>query len=96
MPDLMKERKWSALETHDLIFGTWDYGTCSIDLLALNQLAEDTFAGFTVALEAVQVIDYCVNRWPQLGGRRALGPKKEFEVVVWFRTHSELESWAVT
>ncbi len=96
LPDVMKEKKWSVPETHDHIFGTWDYGTCSIDLIAFTQLAEDTFSSLTVALEAVQVIDYCVKRRTQLGGRRLVGPKKQFEVVVWFRTHPGSESLAVT
>lgn len=84
MPDRMKEKKWSASETKESILAIWDYGTCSIDLIALNQRAEDKFSSMTVALEAALVVDDCVAQRTHLGGRRRIGPKKEFEVVVWF------------
>ena len=82
-PDVMEEKRWSSLETRKRVLKVWQYGTCSVELISWAPTAEDMFSEYAVWVEARQVIEECVEQGLKLGGKRYVGPRSRFAVVVW-------------
>ena len=95
-PDVMWDQNWSAAKTESGIIETWASGQCTIELVAESRDAEDTFSEYTVAVVADEVIEQCVERGTNLGGKSRVGPKQQFGVVLWNKIDPVQKSIAVS
>ena len=62
---------WSYNKDADKVLpkaGQWSHGTCSIEVINFNREEEDTFSMATIAWEAVNILEQCVETQSNIDG----------------------------
>ena len=77
---LKTKMKWSAFDEGKITMRSWKFDTCLIQLTARTSLSNDTFSFSDISKGAAQPDRKCVQRGPKQGGRRPLGPSRQFDI----------------
>ena len=96
-PDFDSPRTWTYHPHSPWLMRRWVEGECLIGLLgeqgARVGVVEDVFAIAEIAQAAEEVVERCVVEGEKVGGRRIVGCKVIFEVVVVDKTIFSRASW---
>ena len=79
----MADKTWSVPASRRLLLGSWVSGNCAVELVGFDLAAEDTFSAYSVSQEAQILIEECVTGRIKIGGRKTIGSKGLFRVIVW-------------
>ena len=82
LDSIYAEKTWSVPKSRSIIQRIWVFGMCSVELRGASDTAEDKFSAFSAAQVANGLVEECVGDRSNLGGKKNVGPKKVFRVLV--------------